>query len=626
MRNAVTSGRRAVRRSLLPCLLLVVASGILFPNIVFSTGLSSHFAVMPITGAPSSAALPVSSSFPLQDDTDDGQQQVAPPPPPRSSHAVHSPAHGDPEVITDNVTITGHTRWDHRTIILQGNIHLSSGSTLVMNHSVLLFQRISDEDRRKYWLFSASPNTTFIMDNQSYLGVVTPPHWDDPENRFYRWDFDGYRIHLNGTRVILKNSEVSSAGYIRNGPDEDTFRYRDFFIHDGSEVLFEEMRFTNNFNIRITRVPRVVVVRSEFANTHLYIADSWGVIIKHFRSLLFVNNTISRFGYGVKIGSLTEMSPPVDRAFIADNYINYTALGIILENLRSKPGKTLIFRNTLENIREWAISIWISTVNVTAWNNRISFFRWDEGVGMLITESAGVNWPDFNENRNLYIRENVIDGGGVGVILAQTRNVTVEGNWIMNSRRGIVLWGWFDPPGPDYPPTTYYPRNTVLFNNSFLNISYQPELRAFFNTNATTVHVGHWGNYWEAHAQNHSDMDGDGIIDVPYVLWDNGTPSDPSDDLVDPYPLAHPRPIPWVKGYPAPWDDFVRPYFPRIRPDNKSNNNNSTTVPPSDEGDGSSAFQISFASVLLMVPALVLMTVLSRKGRTKLAKSRRRTP
>ena len=517
-----------------------------------------------------------------------------------------------PEIIEGDVKITNTTRWDNRYIILRGNLHLTRNAILILNNSTLLFQRppgvdenftsatsdakhqlipTSNTHYRGWWEFTADLNTTFIMDNKSYLGVVQPPNWNasvgNKENILNNW-FDAYLVRLHGTEVILRRSEVNSAGFIPRFLLNETMLHRllGFTIMNASRVIVENMRFTNNFDaLEVINTAHVVISRTSFSNTNgILVESSTGVGITYTdnnfipKLILILNNTFQYLFWGIYIGmypdnrSSSDMMGSVERSLIADNVFSHVFdAAIVLHNVRSKPNGTLIFRNTIQDFYLFSGGIRViqQSENITIWQN---VFQGDSTIddpnnyrgANLISFSFGSKLAHFVIKENLFTHV----WTAIGMQPTEVSDVMIENNWFVNAYLGVAI---------DYSDVDDSKDIRILYN-AFINITSLPELWVDFSARAVMVDDGSRGNYWDRHARLHEDSDGDGIIDVPYVIYDNITSNDSLDDVIDAHPLAEPDPIPWMTGYPSPWNDIIKSYLiPRqFHPSNGTMQNNET--------------------------------------------------
>ncbi len=555
------------------------------------------------------------------------------------------------ELIDENLTIMNVTRWEHRRIILRGNLHLEENATLIMNNATLLFQRppregtwsttktmMHDGNSVKlplpplpwgtlpWWSMTADPNTTFIMDNGSYLGVVEPPHWEDPNgNYIFRW-FDAYHVFFNGTRVWLRRSEVNSVGYLPFGHADDlTSFYGRFIVANSPEVRVEETNFTETRGLRLINSSTLVVVRSRFVNRYNVMTTSSGLSLLPMRNdqhaqqnvtMIIVNNTFELMKWG--IGYFTPTHPPaiVVRALIADNFFNFTIYGVQLVNYRSRPNATLIFRNTFLNIYEdVAINLWATTENVTIWNNQFHAYRggsdWWRGSGVSFWSS--MEWPDFTGYRNIVVKDNLFNQtfNGVGAAGEVLKGLVISGNWFVENIVPVAI----DRSDPYYNYTRPYGRvnpevrEMLMFNNSFFNNEIQHPPIFVYHPENVQLSLNGWGNYWHEYATRGDvqDQDDDGVLDEPFVIYDNGTPEDPSDDVVDPHPLARPVLIQWLSEYPSPWEAMVAELFP---PPRSSSSSSSLPLGSTQrESDGTDVVFVRFEAWVIVGAILLVLTV-----------------
>ncbi len=381
-------------------------------------------------------------------------------------------------------------------------------------------------------------------------------------------------------------------------------------------MRIEESNFTETRGLGVVNTSQLVVVRSRFVNRYDVMTTSTAIALLQVSdpqitrnvTLIIANNTFKFMKWG--IGYFSPSVPPaiVKRAFIADNVFNFTIYGMQLINYRSRPNATLIFRNTFLNIYdEVGINLWATTENVTIWNNQFHAYRggsdWWRGSG--VSTWASMSWPDFTGFKNIVIKDNLFNQtyNGVSAVASDVmKNLVLSGNWFVENIMPVAIddpaYNYSQPYEPVDPST----RELLMYNNSFFdNEILDPPIFVYHPENVQ-LSLNGWGNYWHEFATREDvlDQDGDGILDEPFVIYDNGTPDDPSDDVVDPYPLARPVPIRWLSGYPPPWDAIIAEFIPSPPPRQPS-----AIGATSLESDGMS-FSTAYFDSWITVGALIL--------------------
>ena len=239
----------------------------------------------------------------------------------------------------------------------------------------------------------------------------------------------------------------------------------------------------------------------------VYFSGAVGFIVtsdnSHISGFTMISNEALK-GYAISMSSVTG-------CIIEDNSLEDNLVGISVTG--SSSGNTI--SGNILNHNERSIELFNSPSNTISDNNitsaLVSAISLDESSGNTVSGNSISDLTDgmgalmLWASSNNVISRNVLYGGNPMFLLGSSDNV-ISNNFVVDSEYGIVVG---------------LSSNNEIYSNYFINVA---QLAMDTEISEGTPSTNSWdngskGNYWSDYAG--TDSNGDGIGDMPHVLYEN---------------------------------------------------------------------------------------------------------
>ncbi|UCC58694.1 MAG: right-handed parallel beta-helix repeat-containing protein [Candidatus Bathyarchaeum sp.] len=368
-----------------------------------------------------------------------------------------------------------------------------------------------------------------------------------------------HHFEVRAELFLLEDNEsysVSASSSIQIMVPDDYPTIQEAIVHaaEGATITVKDGTYyeavTVNKKLTLIGVDYPVIDSNESRSTVMITAD--GVTLQGFN--------VTNCGYSSEpFGGGIELSGVRDCVIVGNNAYDNKRNGISLTNSNYNKIENNICANNSDGIRLWSRSPLTSSNNliknnICFKNRRYGIEFWSYIYMTTTTNDNIITLNDCSANReggiylgksvNCVLSENTLSYNEIGVFLdgrnMTTKNITVTNNLVLNNSRGLYLYG-------TGLKETLIVENTIgnndlgiycqsvygneFYHNDFINNIEQVHLSSSGSENLWDNGVE--GNYWSNY--DGTDIDEDGIGDVPYIIDENNQ---------DNYPLM----APWNSG------------------------------------------------------------------------------